>query len=98
MKTIKCPNCGHTMKEVIFNGYQFGDRLLEGVMFIATLQEDGSLKVMGVTKESKPYFDKLNPNWLDIAQKFIDSMFEDVFAGCSNCKYDLCMAEDIIDI
>ena len=28
-----------------FDGYSFGDRLLEGVMFIATIAEDGTLSI-----------------------------------------------------
>lgn len=99
MKVIKCPECEHTMDKVTFSGYPFGDRLLDGVVFVAELQEDGFLKVTGVTKECIHYFDKLNKEmWTKEAQLYVNRMIGDVFAGCEKCGYDLCMVDDVMEV
>lgn len=58
--------------ETIFciNGYDFGDRLLEDVMFKAQLSEDRkTLTVIGVNAES--YFEDLNTKkWMDAALNY----------------------------
>ena len=61
---------GRIVKVAYFSGYPFGDRLLEGVMFKATIQDDGSMKVE-VTPESADYLRGLNAKkWLKEALEY----------------------------
>jgi hypothetical protein len=48
-------------KSAMVDGYCFADRLLEGVMFVITIQEDGSLKA-SVREQDKDYMSNLNEN------------------------------------
>lgn len=59
------------------DGYDFGDRLLEGVMFRCDIAPGGKL-VVTVAEQSKPYFKGLNPDWLQKAQDFAEQ--HDVFS------------------
>ena len=66
-------------KQAKFDGYSFGDRLLEGVMFIATIQDDGTMSV-AVDPRHENYFNQLNTTmWLEKALDF--AMRNDVFEG-----------------
>lgn len=70
-------------KEAMFDGYNFGDRLLEGVMFIATINEDNTISVR-VSDISKLYFNNLNTKlWLKRALDFalMNDIFEDIKTG-----------------
>lgn len=100
MKVIKCQECGHTTTKIEFDGYPFGDRLLEGVMFTAELLPDGSgVKVTGVTAEAEAYMAGLNkPHWIQRAQEYADSMYDDIFCGCPECEFDLVLSEDVVEI
>lgn len=61
---------GRIVKEAYFNGYNFGDRLLEGVIFKATIQNDGTMKVE-VTPASADYLRGLNAKkWLKEALEY----------------------------
>lgn len=58
---------GKEYQEAYFDGYSFGDRLLEGVMFKAELLPDGYLEV-STAPRSASYMKKLNEKeWLDMA-------------------------------
>ena len=58
---------GKQYNEAYFDGYQFGDRQLEGVMFRAFIK-DGKLKVELAKKEDEGYFKTLNTKmWLKAA-------------------------------
>jgi hypothetical protein len=66
-------------KEAMFDGYSFGDRLLEGVMFIATIEDDNTLSVK-ISPMSEDYFSELNESkWLDKALSF--ALTTDFFEG-----------------
>tara|TARA_R110000796_G_scaffold161858_2_gene278640 strand:- start:1348 stop:1680 length:333 start_codon:yes stop_codon:yes gene_type:complete len=70
-------------KEAMFDGYNFGSRLLEGVIFIAKIEEDTSISVR-VSDDSKDYFEELNQKlWLGRALKFVleNDVFEDMETG-----------------
>jgi len=67
-----------------FDGYSFGDRLLEGVMFIATIAEDGTLSVE-ITPEHAGYFSGLNQElWLEKALNF--ALGNDLFEGMNGIE------------
>jgi len=54
------------------DGYSFGDRLLEGVMFDITIESDGSLSAK-VDKSAESYFEDLNKEkWLKEAIKYAE--------------------------
>jgi hypothetical protein len=56
---VKGTGCGE-LDHILFDGYSFGDRLLEGVTFKAFLQ-DGQIAVDTVDKwDTDPYLVKLN--------------------------------------
>lgn len=61
---------GKIFKNAYFHGYNFGDRLLEGVMFRATVNDNGELSVE-CTKSGIAYFKKLNMKmWSDLALEY----------------------------
>lgn len=72
----------------IIDGYSFGDRLLDGVMFEVIIVNN-ALVVVGVTPECQSYFDDLNKEkWLARAQDFIKDMIHqgevcNIFLNCS---------------
>lgn len=97
-KAIKCPGCGTITKTLKFNGYSVGDRLLEGVIFVVKVEDNGNPKVIGVDKASKAYFSQLNEaRWITEAQDYVDCMVDDVFAGCPNCEYDIIFSQDQVE-
>ena len=66
-------------KQAKIDGYGFGDRLLEGVMFIITIQEDGTLKVES-NEECADYMKQLNVEyWNEKALEFV--LGYDLFEG-----------------
>jgi len=54
---LKCDNCG-AIDHVLVDGYAFGDRLLEGVMF-EVVDNNGKPNVNRVTPECQDYFSGL---------------------------------------
>lgn len=66
-------------KEAMFDGYNFGERVLEGVMFIASIDVYGNLSVK-VDPNSESYFNTLNTKmWLKKALEAAKA--QDVFEG-----------------
>ena len=52
---------GKIVKTAEFDGYSIGDRLLEGLMFQISVQEDGTLKASVKDKDKdKAYFSDFN--------------------------------------
>ena len=55
---------GQILYSITIDGYEVGDRLLEGVMFIVTVQSNGTLAVK-VHPDAQEYFEDLNKEkWL----------------------------------
>jgi len=66
-------------KQAKLDGYYIGDRLLEGIDFIFTVNDDGTLSVE-TPKESQSYMDNLNEEkWLRMALDYAKS--RDFFEG-----------------
>ena len=42
MTTFNCEGCGQQHDHALLDGYHFGDRLLEGVMFEIRIADDGT--------------------------------------------------------
>lgn len=82
---LKCDNCGD-IEYVLVDGYHFGDRLLESVMFMVK-DNNGEPQVMGVTDDCKEYFSDLNQKkWLKECEKFCKDL--DI-ATCPHCQSDV---------
>ena len=99
MKTFICDDCDETGKPipdsgcghidyVLFDGYNFGDRMLESVMFKASIDEND--KVVVSTKEDwtkDNYLCGLDvEHWLELAREYVEDL--DV-AMCPSCQHDI---------
>ena len=77
-----CEKCGK-IKEAIFDGYPFGDRLLEGVKFIASKNDKGKCTVRPLGSDDEAYLANLNKKqWLAAAARFAEE--NDIFE-CPTC-------------
>jgi len=82
---LKCDKCGK-IDYVLVDGYAFGDRILEGVMF-EVKDTNGKPDVLGVTKDCVDYFNDLNSRkWLKACQEFCEG--EDI-GQCPKCGGDV---------
>jgi hypothetical protein len=82
-----CWNCGQD-KDFQIDGYSFGDRLLEDVMFTVTFK-DGKVEVAYPNWESDPYMSGINtPYWCELIQESITSKPEvyDEYLYCPHCN------------
>ena len=79
---LKCDTCGE-LDYVLVDGYPFGDRLLEGVMFKVE-DKNGKPHTIGVIEEAKEYFSDFNEKkWLRACDEFC--LTEDL-ATCPKCQ------------
>lgn len=78
--------CGE-ISHVLFDGYSFGDRLLEGVMFKAFIKEN-AIAVDSVDEwETDPYLIGLNKeHWMEEA---LDFAKKNDIAECPNCGLEV---------
>jgi len=64
---------GNTYKHARVDGYDYGDRALDGVMFDLTVEDSGELSIK-VTESSKEYFSDYNePKWYATILKGIEN-------------------------
>ena len=83
MKLV-CDCCGD-IDHALVDGYGFGDRLLEGVMFNIMVIGD-KIIAMAATKEDAVYIDDLNKEkWLAEAAVYA---FTTNFLTCPDCQDD----------
>jgi hypothetical protein len=69
---------GDFVNEVYFDGYHFGDRLLEDVIFKGIVR-NGKLSVE-ITEDCAEYFSDLNQNkWLGAAKTFLEENGSDEY-------------------
>lgn len=82
-----CPTCGQKHDRGLVDSYLFGDRLLEGVMFIAQYDLDKKeWVVLDVVAEHRPYFEGLNQQkWLAAVQRYCEG--NDIWT-CPECGAD----------
>ena len=67
--SLNCTKCGE-IDHVFIDGYPFGDRLLEGVLFKVE-DKNGKPHAIGVAEESAEYFSGLNEKkWLKECEAF----------------------------
>ncbi len=86
LKNFYCEKCKKPLDTVLVSGYDFGDRILEGVMFIVA-NNNGTPKVIGVTEECESYFAKLNKKyWYEACFEHCKSL--DI-ASCPDCMDDI---------
>lgn len=82
---FNCDTCGQ-IDEAIFDGFYFGDRLMEGVKFIASKADDGTCTVRPATQDDEVCIADFNKErWLARAKLFAEH--NDVFA-CPQCGGD----------
>jgi len=82
---LKCDSCG-AIDHVLVDGYAFGDRLLEGVMF-EVIDKNGKPKVNRVAPECQDYFSDLNQEkWAMICEDYCEQL--DI-AQCPKCGDDV---------
>jgi hypothetical protein len=85
MKGPNCWNCGQD-KDFQIDGYGWGDRLLEGVMFNVTY-ENKKVTVSYPNWENDAYMIGLNtPYWIDMIQKSVETGDYDDSLYCIHCK------------
>lgn len=83
---------GTIVKEAWFDGYPFGDRVLEGVMFKATIGDSGHMSVT-IAPSCAEYFSNLNEKkWLKEAVDF--AMDSDMFQEREDGGEELELVED----
>ena len=83
---FNCLNCGD-IDEAIFDGYPFGDRLLEGIKFVAKKNDDGTCEVRPQNDIYFHYLGEINMKyWLGCAKTFAEQ--NDIFE-CPKCGEDV---------
>ena len=85
---IICDNCGKVLDYVLVNGYGFGDRTMEGVLFKVQLKEDTWI-CLGVVEEYKEYMKQFN--W-----KYWKGLCEDYCHGNDFAECPLCGEEEVL--
>ena len=80
-----CEKCGK-IDFALMDGYPFGDRLLEGVMFIVILDDDHKASVK-IAPDYADYFSQFNEaHWYPIAKRYAEK--NDIFT-CPTCGQDV---------
>ena len=100
--TIICDNCGADLDYVLVDGYAFGDRTMEGVMFKARLSNmkevDGKRKqtgwtCIGVREEDEAYMKQFDWNyWSNLCEEYCE---RNDLAQCPLCGEEEVLVEAI---
>lgn len=95
MRHFNCMICGKVYKAKI-DGYTFGDRLLEGVMFEVTISPtDGSMTADVPDPDGRQYMDDLNfEKWKKRAIDVAGDAESDEAFSCSVCGEDCYLEEE----
>ena len=84
---VTCEECSNIDTIVEVDGYQFGDRLLEGVIFEARHNYNTDKWELEPKEKNSPYLQELNlPYWLKIGS---EHMAENDLATCTCCGEDV---------
>ena len=82
-----CFECKECKPHLLLNGYQVGERMLEGVNFIVTNNEEMGEYDVSVEESSRKYFRTLNQKmWLTKAKECANE--EDTWFQCPDCGSD----------
>ena len=85
-----CENCGQ-IQEALMDGYFFGDRLMEDVMFVVTL-DDSHKATVRISEKDADYFKQFNAEeWYKQGREFAE---ENDFFTCPKCQGE-CWPEDM---
>jgi hypothetical protein len=91
MRHFQCDKCGSVNKAKL-DGYLFGDRLLEGVMFEITIDANGKMSADTPDPHDKEYMDDLNvAKWNRAAVETAEDY--DIFE-CSSCGNECDLVDD----
>ena len=86
---LHCENCFHPGPFLI-NGYFFGDRILEDVMFEVSIDKQGKAYYTGYDKS--PYTEGLNmEHWIKRCSEYLENA--DILE-CSRCNHDVYLPWD----
>ena len=86
IKPFHCETCKQEKSTVLVDGYAFGDRLFDGVMFVVE-NVNGKPICSGVVEEDKVYFDGENKKkWINECEDYCQDL--DV-ASCPDCNDDI---------
>lgn len=81
-----CERCDKEYTTVYADGYYIGDRLMEDVMFLVTMDQ-GKPVCIGVADECKPYMEQFNlKHWKKRCNEWCENMEEYV---CPECGGDI---------
>jgi len=90
MTMFKCTGCGKEVDHLMVNGYGFGDRTLEGVMFTVKKDENGKIFCSDYPKDR--YTKGLNmEHWVKRCNDYCDGL--DI-GTCPECGYDVDIEEE----
>ena len=92
---VECPDCG-AVDFVYLDGYAFGDRMLESVLFMVKV--DGKFTVLGVKKGHQEYFETLNTKmWLKECLDYCDDAYKqgELVCQCPKCEGDIILEHKI---
>jgi predicted RNA-binding Zn-ribbon protein involved in translation (DUF1610 family) len=85
---FNCEKCGD-VDAVLVDGYSFGDRLLEGVIFRVTRNSQGGLKAV-VEPEFADYMGKMNAKkWIKECIRYVEEHEDDCAGQCPKCGDDI---------
>lgn len=92
MRLLFCDNkCNKALQYVYVNGYDFGDRLMEGVMFKIEVV-DGKAICTGVHSESEPYM--IQFDWEHWKKRCEDFCVNADIAQCPHCGEDVLVEDE----
>lgn len=91
MRDLFCENCDKKLDFVYVDGYSFGDRLMEGILFKVKVV-DNKPECIGVSEDDEPYMTQFNwEHWKKRCEEFCEDL--DI-ATCPNCNYDVLVEDD----
>ena len=92
MRELFCDNeCNKKLDFVYVHGYDFGDRLMEGVMFKVKVI-DGKPECFGLHPDSEPYMTQFNWDyWKKRCNEYCINL--DI-AQCPHCKEDVLVEDE----
>ncbi len=85
---------GNFYKKAVVDGYQYGDKLLEGVMFELTIEDTGLLSIK-VEDSAKDYFSQFNEkHWYDTILESVEKECEAMIKVGKHSYEDVLLIED----
>jgi hypothetical protein len=88
MTKLFCETCNEEQDTVFVDGYDFGDKLMEGVKFKVKFI-DGKAKCIGVEEDSEPYMKQFDwEHWKKRCEEFAQDYDVFICVKCGDDVYD----------